>query len=111
LEVNHRVKFPDVFSAYHGTSEHQRAVRLLLPGSAAEDPEKLKGFIKYLREKDRAGLAKLPRKDGVPARNVYLMAPSGQLSRELRVQFGAVHEGDPAAMLVAVVVPDVHRTS
>ena len=110
LEVNHRVKFPDVYSAYHGASEHQRAVRVLLPGSAAEDPDKLKGFIKYLREKDRAGLAKLPRKDGVPARNVYLMAPSGQLCRELRVQLGA-DGGDPGAMLVAVVVPDPHRTS
>ncbi|CAD7703695.1 unnamed protein product [Ostreobium quekettii] len=79
LDVRIRVDLSSVLKQmFQSFTPDKRAIRRLMPVSAASDKGPLLDFVKYLTTRSRAGVVHLDKKEGVGPRTLYLIPPSKQ---------------------------------
>ncbi|CAM6073717.1 unnamed protein product [Sphagnum tenellum] len=97
LDVTKRADFKSVKSSFLATPPNQREVCKLFP--APEQHEGFEQFVAYLRQRDRAGVVKVPATEQLWQRMLYILPWSADICAMLEIS------QQPTSCLISLILP------
>jgi activating signal cointegrator complex subunit 2 len=97
LDVTKRADFKSVKSSFLATPPNQREVCRLFP--APEQHEGFEQFVGYLRQRDRAGVVKVPATERLWQRMLYILPWSADICAMLEIS------QQPTSCLISLILP------
>jgi hypothetical protein len=98
LDMQHRITIPNAINVWRAHDASQRGVGWVLPDG---DEEGFRGFVKYLEERERAGIMRPSHTSGKQSDCLYIIPPS----QESCGQVGVPIESSGLLLLLIVTPP------